>query len=411
MCEYQVQAVRTMKTTVTLILSCALLALAARPFVVDKIDPEAAGMSQARLARIADRMKEFITAGKTAGVVTLVARHGHVASLEAVGYQDLESKTPMRTDTIVRLASVTKPVTCAGSLILVDEGRRSLIDPAEKFLPEFKGLKLNPCGTRGGYNCELVTPSRPVNILDLMTHTSGLAGPGAGRGVPPSERAERVAAVTRGSLIFEPGTAWNYSNIGIAALGRIIEVVTGQPYDRFLAERIFQPLAMKDTFFFVPPDKAKRVASVYTYETDGLKLVAMSQPRFPAPEGGLLSTAGDMARFHQMLLDKGTLNGQRILSAAAVEAMTSSQTGSMKAGFAPGVGHGFGFEVVREVLGTFRYNSIGSFVKGGAYRTYGWVDPAKDLVGIIFMQRTNGGGDVADEINSFMAMAASAIER
>jgi CubicO group peptidase (beta-lactamase class C family) len=186
--------------------------------------------------------------------------------------------------------------------------------------------------------------------------------------------------------------------------------VTGQPYDRFLAERIFQPLAMKDTFFFVPPDKANRVASVYRYEADGLKLAPMSEPKFPAPEGGLFSTAGDMARFHEMLLEKGTLNGQRILSAAGVEEMTSSHTGSMKAGFAPGVGHGFGFEVVRETLGTFRYNSIGSFVKGGAYRTYAWVDPAKDLVGIILMQRTNGGGDVADEINSFMAMAAAAIE-
>jgi CubicO group peptidase (beta-lactamase class C family) len=399
-----------MKTTITLILGCALAALAARPFVVDKIDPEAAGMSPLRLARIADRMKEFITAGKTAGVVTLVARHGHVASLEALGYQDLESKTLMRTDTIVRLASVTKPVTCAGIMILVDEGRLSLIDPAEKFLPEFKGLKLNPCGTRGGYNCELVTPSRPVNILDLMTHTSGLADAAPGRGAPPNTLAERVALVTRGSLIFEPGTAWNYSNLGIAALGRIIEVVTGQPYDRFLADRIFRPLAMEDTFFFVPADKAKRVASVYRYEADGLKLVPMAEPKFPAPEGGLFSTAGDMVRFHQMLLEKGTLNGQRILSAAGVEEMTSSHTGSMKAGFAPGVGHGFGFEVVRETLGTFRYNSIGSFVKGGAYRTYAWVDPAKDLVGIILMQRTNGGGDVADEINSFMAMAAAAIE-
>ena len=138
-------------------------------------------MNPARLARIPVRMKEFVAAGKTAGVVTLVARHGHVASLEAVGYQDLESKTPMRTDTIFRLASVTKPVTCAGIMILVDEGRVSLIDPVEKFLPEFKGLKLNPCGTRAGYNCELVTPSRPVNILDLMTHTSGLPGSASGR--------------------------------------------------------------------------------------------------------------------------------------------------------------------------------------------------------------------------------------
>ena len=400
-----------MKTTIPLVLGCALAALAADPFTTGRIDPEAAGMNPARLAQVPIRMQEFVSAGKTAGVVTLVARHGHVASLEAVGYQNLESKTAMRTDTIFRLASVTKPVTSAGIMILVDEGRLSLIDPAEKFLPEFKGLKLNPCGTRAGYNCELVTPSRPINIRDLMTHTSGLPGGVTGGGAPPATLAERVAAVREATLLFEPGTAWNYSNIGIAALGRIIEVVTGQPYDRFLAERIFQPLAMKDTFFFVPPDKANRIASVYRYETDGLHLVPMAPPKFPAPEGGLFSTAGDMARFHQMLLNKGTLDGQRILSTAAVEAMTTSQTGSMKAGFAPGVGHGFGFEVVRETLGTFRYNSIGSFVKGGAYRTYGWVDPSKDLVGIIFMQRTNGGGDVADEINSFMAMAAAAIER
>jgi CubicO group peptidase (beta-lactamase class C family) len=400
-----------MKTTICMALICSLGALAAGSFVIDKIDPGSAGMNAARLARIPVRMKEFVTAGKTAGVVTLLARHGHVASLEAVGYQNLEDKAPMRTDTIFRLASVTKPVTCAGIMILVDEGRISLIDPAEKYLPEFKGLKLNPCGTRAGYNCALVTPSRPVNILDLMTHTSGLPGSVPGRETPPNTLAESVAAVSRASLLFEPGAAWNYSNIGIAALGRIIEVVTGQPYDRFLAERIFQPLEMKDTFFFVPPDKASRMASVYTYEGDALKRAPMREAKFPAPEGGLLSTAGDMARFHQMLLEKGSLNGRRILSAAAVEAMTTSQTGTMKAGFAPGVGHGFGFEVVREVLGTFRYNSIGSFVKGGAYRTYGWVDPAKDLVGIIFMQRTNGGGDVADEINSFMAMAASAIEQ
>jgi CubicO group peptidase (beta-lactamase class C family) len=399
-----------MKTSILLVLGFSLIALAAGPFVIDKTDPQAAGMDSARLARIPARMKEFVVAGKTSGVVTLVARHGHVASLEAVGYQDLESKTPMRTDTIFRLASVTKPVTCAGIMILVDEGRISLIDPAEKYLPEFKGLKLNPCGTLAGYNCEAVTPSRPVNILDLMTHTSGLPGSVSGREAPTT-LAERVAAVSRATLLFEPGTAWNYSNIGIAALGRIIEVVTGQAYDRFLDERIFRPLEMKDTFFFVPPDKANRVASVYTYEADGLKRVSMPAAKFPAPEGGLFSTAGDMARFHQMLLNRGTLNGQRILSSAAVEAMTTSQTGSMKAGFAPGVGHGFGFEVVRETAGTFRYNSIGSFVKGGAYRTYGWVDPAKDLVGIIFMQRTNGGGDVADEINSFMAMAAAAIEQ
>jgi CubicO group peptidase (beta-lactamase class C family) len=317
----------------------------------------------------------------------------------------------MRTDTIFRIASNTKPITCAGVMILVDEGRVSLIDPVEKYLPEFKGLKLNPCGTRAGINCAAVTPSRPVNVLDLMTHTSGLPG-----GVPPkpgaepATLAEAVAEVSRATLLFEPGTEWNYSNIGIAALGRIIEVAAKQPFEEFMARRSFQPLGMKDTFFFVPPDKAGRVAAVYSYEPAGLKRFEVHAAKFPTPQGGLLSTAADLARFHQMMLNKGTLDGQRILSPYAVEAMTTSQTGHIKAGFAPGVGHGFGFEVVREVLGAFRYNSIGSYVKGGAYRTYGWVDPAKDMLGIILMQRTNGGGDVADEINSFMAMSAAAIE-
>ena len=190
-------------------------------------------------------------------------------------------------------------------------------------------------------------------MLDLMTHTSGLPGSVPDRGTPPNTLAESVAAVSRATLLFEPGTEWNYSNIGIAALGRIIEVVTGQSYDRFLAERIFQPLEMKDTFFFVPPDKANRVASVYTVRARRSEARADAGTEVPRPAGGLLSTAADMARFHQMLLNKGALNGQRILSAAAVEAMTTSQTGSMKAGFAPGVGHGFGFEVVRETLGTY----------------------------------------------------------
>jgi CubicO group peptidase (beta-lactamase class C family) len=386
-------------------------ALAAGGFVTGKLDPESAGMSTGRLSQIRVRMQEYVDAGKTAGVVTLVARHGKVAEFDAVGYQDLESKTPMKPDTIFRIASVTKPITCAGIMTLVDEGRISVIDPVEKFLPEFKGLKLNPCGTRAGINCSAVTPSRPVNLLDLMTHTSGLPGSAPAGRTPPDTLAEAVAGVSRATLLFEPGTEWNYSNIGIAALGRVIEVVSGQPFEQFMAQRIFQPLEMADTFFFVPAGKESRIASVYTYEPDGLKRLNLERRKFPTPEGGLFSTANDLARFHQMMLNKGTLDGKRVLSAAAVEAMTTSQTGSIKAGFAPGVGHGFGFEVVRETLGTYRYNSIGSFVKGGAYRTYGFVDPSKDLVGILLMQRNNGGGDVADEINSFLVMAAAAIER
>jgi CubicO group peptidase (beta-lactamase class C family) len=399
-----------MKIAIAL-LGVSLAALAAGSFMTDKLDPEGAGMSTARLALIRTRMKEYVDAGKTAGVVTLVARHGKVAAFDAVGYQDLESKTPMKTDSIFRIASVTKPITCAGIMTLVDEGRISTLDPVEKFLPEFKGLKVNPCGGRSGINCAAVTPARPVNLLDLMTHTSGLPGSAPAGGSAPSTLAESVARVSRATLLFEPGTEWEYSNIGIAALGRVIEVVSGQPFEKFMADRIFEPLAMKDTTFFVSTEKESRVASLYTWEASGLKRVMRDRAKFPAPEGGLFSTANDLARFHQMILNKGTLDARRVLSAAAVEAMTTSQTGTIKAGFAPGVGHGFGFEVVRETLGTYRYNSIGSFVKGGAFRTYGFGDPAKDLVGILLMQRTNGGGDVADEINSFLVLAAAAIER
>ena len=183
------------------------------------------------------------------------------------------------------------------------------------------------------------------------------------------------------------------------------------PFDRFMAERILRPLGMKDSHFFLPPEKEGRVASSYAYENGKLVRAQPRQRKYPTPQGGLYSTALDMARFHQMMLNKGTLDGQRVLSAAAVDTMTTSYTGDLTVGFAPGVGHGFGFEVVREAEGVLRYNSIGSYLKGGAYRTYGWVDPAKDLIGIIMMQRTNGGGDIADEFNSILAIAAGSIER
>jgi len=183
-----------MKVKQLLLFFCAgftLIAAADGDFIADKVDPAAAGMNAERLARIPIRMKEFVDAGKTAGVVTLVMRHGHIASLDAVGYQDLEHKTPMKVDSIFRIMSVTKPITCAGVMALVDDGRLSLLDPVENFVAEFKGLRVNPCGSRVGHNCELVMPLRPVNVLDLMTHTSGL-GDGGGRGGaagPPSSRA------------------------------------------------------------------------------------------------------------------------------------------------------------------------------------------------------------------------------
>ncbi|HZQ51791.1 MAG TPA: serine hydrolase domain-containing protein [Bryobacteraceae bacterium] len=397
-----------------LVLFLPLLSFAAN-FDLSQPDPDGAGMNRERLAAIPVRMKEFVDEGKTSGVVTILARHGKLASFDAVGYQNIESKTPMRKDTMFRIASLTKPVTCAAIMILADEGRLSAIDPVEKFLPEYKGLKLNPCGARAGYNCEAIAPARPINLEDLMTHTSGLpASAQEGGGAHPGTLAELVTLGAKRQLLFEPGTHWSYSNLGIDILGQIVEVVSKQPFDTFLEERIFKPLGMTDTCFWIPKEKQTRLATLYTYENGGLKR-AQAGPnipsKIPSPAGGLISTASDMLRFNQMMRNGGELDGKRILSPWAVHLMTISHTGDMKAGWVPGVGHGYGYEVVRDAAGMFRYNSIGTFVKGGAYRTYEWVDPEKDMVGVFMMQLTNGGGDVADEINSFMQMAAVAIER
>lgn len=391
-----------------------LLLLALAPaFVGAQVDPAAAGMSAERLATIPIRMREFVDQGKTAGVVTIVARHGHIASFEAVGYRDLESRQPMQKDTLFRIASLTKPVTCAAIMMLVDEGRVALIDPVEKYLPEYKGLKLNPCGTRAGYHCEAIAPSRSINLEDLMTHTSGLPSSVDTHGVEPKTLAELVTLGARSQLLFEPGMSWNYSNVGIDILGRIVEVVAKESFDQFLTNRIFAPLGMADTSFFIPDEKKTRLATLYTYADGKLNReegARGSQNRIPSPAGGLISTASDMLRFNEMMRNKGSLDGHRVLSPAAVELMTISHTGEIPSGWVPGVGHGFGYEVVRNIEGMFRYSSLGTFVKGGAYRTYEWVDPQKDLTGVLMMQRTNGGGDTADEINAFMAISSAAVE-
>jgi CubicO group peptidase (beta-lactamase class C family) len=249
-----------------------------------------------------------------------------------------------------------------------------------------------------------------------MTHTSGLPDQGA-RGLAPFQSlAERVSLGAHVQLLAQPGTRWFYSQIGYAALGRLIEVRSGKAYEQFLAERLFLPLGMKDTYLFLPASKQSRLAALYTLEDSGKLVRVPPRPSpavaVPSPEGGAVTTAADMARFYQMLLNKGTLNGRRILSACAVAAMTTNQTGDLKdVEFAPGLGMGLSFGVVKDVVGTFRYQSLGAFAKGGAFRTYGWGDPAKDMFGIILMQRTNGGGDLAPEITAFSILANAAIER
>jgi CubicO group peptidase (beta-lactamase class C family) len=376
-----------------------------------------AGMEPELLARVPTRMKAFVEKGTLPGVVTLVQRHGALASLEAVGYQDLESKQPMKTDTIFRIASMTKPFTAVGIMILMEEGRIALGDPVEKYLPDFKNMwviESRESDKNGDTKRTLRRPSRPVTLRDLLTHTSGMFG------MPPETLEEAIARKTRTladvvtlasqkPLDFDPGTKWQYSNLGIATLGRIIEVVADQPYEKFIESRIFQPLGMKDSFFFLPADRQHRVATMYVLDKGKLKKADWELSgigaKYPFPEGGMYSTALDLASFYQMMLNGGTYNGKRILSRATAEMMTDVHTGQLQAGHSPGMGYGLAWAVVRTADGTLPLTSIGAYGHGGAFGTYGWVDPKKDLVGVFLVQQP----DVSTERSAFMAMAASAI--
>ena len=375
------------------------------------IDPTGAGMDRERLARIPSVMRKFVDDGKAAGIVTLVVRHGRVADFSATGFQDLDKRTPMRTDSIFRIASMTKPVSSVAVILLMEQGKLALIDPVEKYLPEFRGQKqMAPCPPGGTETNGLIKPPHAVTLWDLLTHTGGVGGPK--EVTKPLTLAERVQGISQLPLEFEPGTQWRYRTEGIDILGRIVEVVSGVPFDRFVQQNIFQPLGMADSSFFPAAEKSDRIATVYTDDGGKLRPTAGSRDTlYASPGGGMLSTAADMARFYQMMLNKGVFNGHRIISADSVALMTTNHVGNLNAGFAAGMGFGLGWGVVRDPKGAFRLCSVGSYGHGGAFRTYGWVDPPKDMVRVIMLQRTNGGGDVADEINAFLAMAAAAISQ
>ncbi|MEO7649604.1 MAG: serine hydrolase domain-containing protein [Bryobacteraceae bacterium] len=406
-----------MKKASLILLSAALL-FAASP------DVGKTGMDPELVAKIAPRIKTFVDRGTIAGAVMLVQRHGAVAALEAVGYQDMEAKKPMRTDTIFQIMSMTKPVTATGIMILAEEGKLTLSDPVEKHLPEFRGMWLVEKKPADGKSLTLKRPSRVITIRDLMTHTSGMTHPppeGAKEVYQKMEfsLAQAVALFSQQPLDFEPGTKWQYSNSGIATLGRIIEVVADQPYEKFIEERIFRPLGMKDSFYFPPADKIDRIAMVYRWENG--KLVRAGSDiyggdptkyrrgaKFPAPEFGMYSTASDLAKFYQAMCNGGANGNARILSKAAVEVMTAVHTGSIEpSGHAPGMGYGLAWAVVRDPAGMLQLQSQGTFGHGGAFGTQGWVDPKKDLVGVFLIQRV-GLNDGA-ESKAFMNMSAAAI--
>jgi CubicO group peptidase (beta-lactamase class C family) len=366
--------------------------------------PEDVGMSSERMQRIHDAIQRHIDAGEISGAVTLVARRGRLVHLEAHGLMDIESKRPMEKDAIFRIASMSKPVTGVAVMMMLEEGKLHLNDPVSKYLPEFKNAKVAIARGNSGESY-LVPADRDLTIRDLLTHTNGLMTGGIGSKLGPPRPVEGdtlatyVPRLATAPLDFQPGTQWAYSGLaGPDTLSRIVELVSGQPYDEFLRTRIFQPLGMKDTFFYPPDDRRPRLTTLYSKSPNGL-VKAPNQDGFSLKTyfsggGGLISTAEDYLQFAQMLLNGGELHGKRLLSPRTVDLMASNHVGEMFNGKlgrpAHGMGYGLLVGIVEDNVAAGMRVSNGSFGWDGAYGTQTWIDPREKMVTIVMIQTQVG---------------------
>jgi CubicO group peptidase (beta-lactamase class C family) len=369
------------------------------------VAPQSVGLSLDRLARVTQRIRDDINDGKVSGAVMLVARHGKVAHFEALGALDRKTGAPMVKDAVFRLASMTKPITIVGALTLIEEGRLRLNTPIAQILPQFAHMRVG-IENRNHDSLTLVPAERPISVLDLMRHTSGLTYEisgdtlikkmyrEAGIGNIDESAEERVNKLATLPLVYQPETVWEYGR-SIDVLGRMIEVVSGTGLEEFLARRVLEPLGMKDTGFWVPPEKRDRIAALEPAPPGTPQLVLRDITRPRTAEGGgtgLVSTAGDYARFLQMLLNGGTLGGVRVLSRKTVEQMTTNQLDpSIKAeglGYYPGPGYGYGLGfAVRLTEGlAAELGSPGDYHIEGRWNTFAFVDPKEDLVAVLMVQ-------------------------
>ncbi len=380
---------------------------------------EAADFDAEKLKQVRQKLQAQIDAQQISGAVTLVGTSQGIVSHEAIGLLDLETKAAMPKDAMFRIASMTKPITALGIMILVDEGKLSPDDPVETHLPEFKGQML--VASRTDDTITLKKPSRPIQLRDLLTHTGGLPQYPVGLGNFYMQRdrtlAEATLVISQCPLDFEPGSKWKYSNQGIDTLGRIIEVASGIGYEEFLAKRIFRPLAMTETTFRPNAAQLARWATLYKRKNDRLEAAPptligpFTNFKHPVPAGGLWSTGGDLAKICQMMLHKGELDGKRVLSEKAVAAMTSLQTGDLACGFTPGMGFGFGWAYVNQPQGITEMLSRGTFGHGGAFGTQYWVDPVKDVFEILLIQRSDlANGDASDIRRDFQTAVFDAVK-
>ena len=379
--------------------------------------PEDVGLSSSRLERLSAALGQYVERGELSGAVMLVARRGKVAYFESFGHRDREARDPMRRDTLFRIASQTKAIVSVAAMTYVEEGKLLITDPVGQYLPEFLATTVAVAREGGGY--DVVPAKRPITVRDLLTHTSGYGyGTGVGedrwaaagqQGYYFADKNETIRDAVRRIAALpahaQPGERWIYGyNTDI--LGALLEVVGGQSLDRILHERIFEPLGMGDTEFYLTPSKRERLAAVYSIVNGTIERAptpgnAVGQgayvegPRRSFSGGaGLLSTATDYARFLQMLLNGGELDGRRILGRKSVELMTVNHLGAVP--FTPGQGFGLGFYVVADLGARGAPGSVGEFGWGGAYHTTYWVDPREQLV-VVYMTQLVPAGDVDDQ--------------
>jgi CubicO group peptidase (beta-lactamase class C family) len=375
--------------------------------------PESVGMSAERLERVTTAMQGYIDRGQVAGVVTLIARRGKVVHLESLGYRHAEGKAPMTDDTIFRLASMTKPIASVALMMLWEEGHFQLRDPISKFLPEYAEMDVATVpddNERVGTTYKRVAAARPITVQHILTHTAGF--PNNYRGLTKDDylalRAKRdnnEGSWTIGTmskelaqmpLNFHPGDKWEYGP-ATDIVGRLVEVISGQTFDEFLKEHVFGPLDMTDTHFYLPAEKVERFAALYRPNEEGkyelteapsVESRYIKEPHtYFSGAGGLVSTARDYFRFHQMMLNGGELDGVRLLGPKTVELMTTNHIGDLETWLrGPGYGFGLGYSVVTNKGLSGMPAQLGSYAWGGAFCTVFWVDPKEELIGILMTQ-------------------------
>lgn len=394
-----------------------------------QVAPEKVGMSAERLDRLTKTFQGYMDNRQLSGSVILVARKGQVAYLKAFGNSDMEKKILLKDNSIFRIASQSKAIVSVGIMILQEEGKLLINDPVGKYIPEF--METTVAVPKEGEGYDIVKAKRPITIRDLLTHTAGI-GYGAGvasdlwekaeiQGWYFADRTEPILATIKRmpTLPFDaqPGEEFVYGyNTDI--LGAIIEIVGGESLDTFLKNRIFEPLGMNDTYFYLPKSERERLATVYSTSENGLVKAPepggmigqgayIDGPRMSFSGGaGLLSTAMDYARFLQMMLNEGEYNGKRILSPKTVELMTISHLGDIPYLWAKGTGFGLGFSVVEDLGLRGVPGSVGEFGWGGAYHSTYWVDPSEELVVVYFTQLIPASGvDDHDKLRTLVYQA------